>query len=76
MANNKTPPAPTENQVKRHWDAQDTSVFQKPFTRDPGVTIVNTQAEVDRQLLAARDGEAVPAYRLRNTDDILADPLC
>lgn len=75
MAKNKTPPPPSPEQVEKHFQAQQKSVFQKPYTRDPGVTIVSTQGEVARIIDAAREGETVPAFRLRNTDEILSDPV-
>lgn len=76
MSRAKSPPPPTEEDVAKHLKAQPKSVFQKPFTRDPCVTIVNSKADVERQLLAAQGGDALPAYMLRNTDnDFIADPL-
>lgn len=75
MAKNKTPPPPTQDQVDKHWKAQDKSVFQPLYTRDPGVSIVSTPGEVERVIEAAREGESVPAYKLRNTDQIVPDPL-
>ena len=75
MAKNKTPPPPSPEQVEKHFQAQQKSVFQKPYSRDPGVTIVSTQGEVARIIDAAREGETVPAFKLRNTDEILADPV-
>ena len=75
MAKNKTPPPPTQDQVDKHWKAQDKSVFQPPYTRDPGVSIVNHPGEVERVLEAAREGETEPVYKLRNTDGIIPDPL-
>jgi hypothetical protein len=46
-----------------------------PYTRDPCVSIVTTPGEVSRILDAAKDGETVPTYMLRNSDGIVADPL-
>ncbi|WP_146037248.1 hypothetical protein [Novosphingobium guangzhouense] len=75
MAKNKTPPPPTQEQVDKHWKGQDKSVFQKPYTRDPGVTIATTQGEITRLHDAAKDGETAPAFKLRNTEVILEDPV-
>ena len=75
MAKNETPPPPSPEQVKKHFQAQEKSVFQKPYTRDPGVTIVTTPGEVSRILDAAQQGETVSAFKLRNTDEILPDPV-
>ncbi|CAN5118595.1 hypothetical protein BH11PSE5_BH11PSE5_03510 [soil metagenome] len=46
MAKNKTPPPPSPEQVKKNFQAQEKNVFQKPYTRDPGGTIVTTPGEV------------------------------
>jgi hypothetical protein len=66
---------PTADQVEQHWKAQEKSVFQAPYARDPGVTIANGVSDVERQLVAAQAGQTAPAFRLRNTDTIVADPL-
>ncbi|OAH42777.1 hypothetical protein AX777_05935 [Sphingobium yanoikuyae] len=75
MARNKTPPPPTQAQVDKHWKAQEKSVFQPPYTRDPGLTIANTPGEVSRIVDAARDGEIVPAFKLRNGEQLIEDPV-
>ncbi|WP_031298939.1 hypothetical protein [Sphingobium lactosutens] len=75
MAQNKTPPPPTQKQVDKHWGQQERSVSLPPYTRDPGVSIVGTQDEASRIIDAAREGETVPAFRLRNADAIVADPI-
>lgn len=75
MARKKTPPAPTPEQVEKHLKAQPKSVFQPLYTRDPCMTIVSTPGEVERIIEGAKEGEKVPAFKLRNTDEILPDPL-
>ncbi|MBT0671276.1 hypothetical protein HT136_23170 [Novosphingobium profundi] len=75
MASKKLSPPPTQDQVDRHWKAQDKAVSQPLHTRDPGVTIANTEGDVSRIIDAARDGEKAPAYKLRNTIGIIDDPL-
>lgn len=75
MAQNKTPPPPTQKQVDKHWGQQERSVSLPPNTRDPGVSIVGTQDEASRIIDAAREGETVPAFRLRNAEGIVADPI-
>lgn len=68
-------PPPTEDQVRRHWNAQDKSVSQPLYTRDPGVSIVSTPGEVGRIVEAAKQGETVPTYKLRNSEGIIPDPI-
>jgi hypothetical protein len=76
MSKNKPVIAPTTEQVELHLRAQTKSVFQKPFTRDPCVTIATSKSDVERQLIAAQSGDVAPAYMLRNSDnDFVADPL-
>lgn len=75
MAKKTTSPPPTQAQVDKHWKAQEKSVFQPPYTRDPGLTIANTQGEVSRIVDAAREGEIAPAFKLRNGEKIQEDPI-
>lgn len=75
MAKTNIPPAPTQEQVDKHFNAQPKSVFQQPYTRDPGLTIANSKGEVERVIDAARDGETVPAFKLRHAEQPGPDPL-
>ncbi|NWK96696.1 hypothetical protein DM806_13705 [Sphingobium lactosutens] len=75
MAQNKTPPPPTQKQVDKHWGQQERAVSRPLYETDPGVSIVTTQGEASRIIDAAREGATVPAFRLRNADGIVDDPL-
>lgn len=68
-------PEPTKSEVDRHFAAQEASIFVPPRTRDPGVTIANSKAEVERQIGAALTGQTAHAFRLRNASDPQPDPL-
>lgn len=68
-------PEPTKAEVDRHFRAQEASVFVAPGTRDPGVTIAHSKAEVERQLGAAMTGQTAHAFRLRNASEAQPDPL-
>lgn len=75
MADKAVPSAPTQAEVEKHLKAQPKSVFQKPYTRDPGVSIVTTKGEVERVIEGAKTGDTVPTYLLRNAGQPVPDPL-
>lgn len=66
---------PTKAEVDKHYAAQEASVFVPPYTRDPGVTIAQTPAEVNRLIGSALNGQTANAFRLRNASEPQPDPL-
>lgn len=70
----KEPTFPSPDECKRHFKAQEASVFRDPSKRDLGVSIVNTPAEAKAILQAELAGEPVTLPKLRNTAVDLVDP--
>ncbi|MEV4934135.1 hypothetical protein [Sphingobium sp. LSP13-1-1.1] len=65
---------PTPEQAKRHFDAQDRSVFRKPGSRDPGVTILNDPKEAKALIASELAGNQVATYKTRNPATTFPDP--
>jgi hypothetical protein len=65
---------PTPEESKRHFNAQDKSVFRKPFDRDPGVTILNDVNEAKALLTSELAGQTVTTFKSRNPATTYPDP--
>lgn len=67
---------PTDDQVKRHWKAQETSVFRAPKSRDKGLTIIPSPTAVGDIVQAETENGPVNTYKLKTPPDfIMDDPM-
>ena len=65
---------PTPEEAKRHFDAQERSVFRKPHCRDDGVTILNDPKEAKALLASELAGNPVATYKSRSPATNYPDP--
>lgn len=68
-------PFPTRKEVKKHWDAQDPSIFRKPYTRDKGHSIINSVQELKQVLDMEVSGQPVDLYKTRSPATTYPDPV-
>lgn len=67
------PPSPRERNL--HWKAQQASVFRAPYSRDAGLQIIHSTAEVREVLNMEVQGQAIDLLRHRSPATTYSDPI-
>ncbi|OJY60937.1 MAG: hypothetical protein BGP16_00930 [Sphingobium sp. 66-54] len=64
-----------DKDIKKHWNAQEPSLFREPGKHDPGFSIVNNTGQAKDILASEMDGNPVQLYKTRNPATTYEDPI-